>query len=129
MRPDQHAFEKGTFEHANNLKSELEEHQRATRRKREQGQLPPHKPRWFRHSKDADTGESYWEPAQDPDGKLEYWTERERVGKAKLNGEKLEWKDVDPICKCCFGRRAQMPLKLTLGLFHVQLATFSHDQQ
>ncbi|KAM0789557.1 hypothetical protein ACM66B_000368 [Microbotryomycetes sp. NB124-2] len=99
LRPDQHAFEKGNFEHANTLKSELEEHQRATRRAREAGKLPPHKPRWFKRSKDEDTGEGYWEPSKTQDGLVEYWEERLRVGQKRLQeGKKDEtWKEVDPI--------------------------------
>ncbi|SCV69967.1 BQ2448_1361 [Microbotryum intermedium] len=97
LRPDQHAFENGKFERANDLKSELEDHQRATRRKREQGQLPPHAPRWFRRAKDKDTGESFWEPIKTNDGMVEYWEERTRVGKAKEEGEETEWKGVEPI--------------------------------
>ncbi|SGY27552.1 BQ5605_C124g13324 [Microbotryum silenes-dioicae] len=96
LRPDQHAFENGKFERANDLKSELEDHQRATRRKREQGQCPPHAARWFRRSKDKDTGESFWEPVKTSDGMVEYWEERTRVGKAKERGEETEWKGVEP---------------------------------
>ncbi|KAK4054159.1 hypothetical protein OIV83_001185 [Microbotryomycetes sp. JL201] len=99
LRPDQHAFEKGNFEHANTLKSELEEHQRATRRLREAGKLPPHKPRWFKRSKDEDTGEGFWEPSKTQDGLVEYWEERLRVGQKRLQEGKTDesWKDVDPI--------------------------------
>ncbi|BGP57314.1 hypothetical protein JCM8202v2_004954 [Rhodotorula sphaerocarpa] len=97
LRPDQHAFEAGQFERANELKSELEEFQRATRRKRETGELPPHKPRWFTRSTDPDTGEMMWQPARHDDGQLDYWTERTRVGAAKLKGEAADWQDVDRI--------------------------------
>ncbi|GAA5867313.1 hypothetical protein JCM3774_003542 [Rhodotorula dairenensis] len=97
LRPDQHAFEAGQFERANELKSELEEFQRATRRKRETGELPPHKPRWFSRSVDPDTGELMWQPARHDDGQLDYWLERTRVGTAKLKGEPAEWQDVDQI--------------------------------
>ncbi|KAM0748994.1 hypothetical protein T439DRAFT_316102 [Meredithblackwellia eburnea MCA 4105] len=97
LRPDQHAFESGKFEVANQLKTDLEEHQRETRRKRERGELPPHTSRWFTRKKEKDTGELYWEPATASDGNLEYWEERTRVGKAKDKGEDAEWKDVDPI--------------------------------
>lgn len=48
LRPDLHAFEAGKFEEANNLKTGLEELQRATRKRREAGELPPHQPRWFK---------------------------------------------------------------------------------
>jgi hypothetical protein len=47
LRPDLHAFEAGKFEDANDLKTGLEDLQRATRKQRETGQLPAHKPRWF----------------------------------------------------------------------------------
>ena len=47
LRPDLHAFESGHFEEANDLKTGLEGLQRKTRQKRETGELPPHKPRWF----------------------------------------------------------------------------------
>ncbi|GAA5924058.1 hypothetical protein JCM3775_005584 [Rhodotorula graminis] len=97
LRPDQHAFESGKFDRANELKAELEEHQRATRRARERGEVPPHTPRWFSRSTDADTGEVYWQPAKTEDDKLEYWEERLRVGKAKLEGQDAEWQGVVPI--------------------------------
>ncbi|TNY21033.1 exodeoxyribonuclease V [Rhodotorula diobovata] len=97
LRPDQHAFESGKFDRANELKAELEEHQRATRRARERGEVPPHQPRWFSRSTDADTGEVYWQPAKTAEGKLAYWEERLRVGKAKLEGQDVEWEGVVPI--------------------------------
>ncbi|GAA6060031.1 hypothetical protein JCM10212_001028 [Sporobolomyces blumeae] len=97
LRPDQHAFEQGKFERANELKTDLENHQRQTRRQRETGELPPHRPRWFRHEKDKDTGEMYWEPVRTQQGSLEYWEERTRVGSAKLKGEQETWDAVDPI--------------------------------
>lgn len=100
LRPDQHAFEAGAFERANELKSELEDFQRATRQKRETGELPPHKPRWFTRATDSDTGELIWQPSRLEDGQLEYWTERTRVGAAKLKGEEAEWRGVDQICEC-----------------------------
>ncbi|GAA6054540.1 hypothetical protein NBRC10513_006078 [Rhodotorula toruloides] len=97
LRPDQHAFEAGNFERANELKTELEEYQRDTRRKRERGELPPHKPRWFSRSTDQDTGELIWQPARTSEGQLEYWEERQRVGRAKVEGQKEEWREVDHI--------------------------------
>ncbi|GAA5952324.1 hypothetical protein JCM21900_003782 [Sporobolomyces salmonicolor] len=97
LRPDQHAFESGKFERANTLKSDLEDHQRETRRRRERGELPPHRPRWFSRKKDADTGELFWEPVRVKGGALEYWEERNRVGASKLQGVPITWKDVDPI--------------------------------
>ncbi|GAA5871264.1 hypothetical protein JCM16303_000699 [Sporobolomyces ruberrimus] len=97
LRPDQHAFEAGKFERANELKSDLEDHQRETRRKRETGELPPHEPRWFSRKKDKDTGESYWEPARTAEGSLQYWELRSEIGTAKLRGEQKKWERVDPI--------------------------------
>ncbi|GAA6055777.1 hypothetical protein JCM3770_004796 [Rhodotorula araucariae] len=97
LRPDQHAFEAGKFDRANELKAELEEHQRATRRARERGDLPPHTPRWFSRATDPDTGEPFWQPARDESGQLAYWEERLRVGKAKLDGKEAEWDGVVPI--------------------------------
>lgn len=97
LRPDQHAFERGEFERANQLKSALEDWQRETRKKRETGELPPHKPRWFARKKEADTGELYWEPARLDTGDLEYWSERERVGREKKDGKDTDWRGVEPI--------------------------------
>lgn len=97
LRPDQHAFESGKFERANELKSDLEEHQRETRRRRERGELPPHEPRWFSRQKDKDTGELYWEPARSQEGQLQYWDMRTEIGTAKLKGEQKTWDGVDPI--------------------------------
>ncbi|EJD53857.1 hypothetical protein AURDEDRAFT_157107 [Auricularia subglabra TFB-10046 SS5] len=95
LRPDQRAFENGDYDRANELKSKQEELQRATRRKREAGQLPPHKPRWFEAKTDPDTGERVWQPLRVGD-ELEYWVERERI--AKAGGiEKDKWKNVDEI--------------------------------
>jgi len=97
LRPDQHAFESGAFERANELKTSLEEHQRETRRMRDRGELPPHQPRWFTRKREPDTGEGYWEPSHLADGKLEYWVERLRVGRALVAGESSEWRGVTPI--------------------------------
>lgn len=93
LRPDQRAFENGEYDRANGLKSELEEFQRATRRKREVGELPPHRPRWFEATTEADTGERVWAPVRIGD-RLEYWLEREKSWKSK--GE-AEWDRVERI--------------------------------
>ncbi|KDQ23149.1 hypothetical protein PLEOSDRAFT_35466 [Pleurotus ostreatus PC15] len=93
MRPDQRAFELGLYERANDLKNAQEEKQRATRRAREEGRLPPHRPRWFSAETDGDTGERVWTPSKIGDS-LEYWIEREKIWRE--NG-KISWKDVDPI--------------------------------
>jgi len=93
LRPDQRAFEMGRYEDANELKMRQEERQRATRRAREEGRAPPHRPRWFRAETDGDTGERVWAPVRAGD-RLEYWAERERVWKM---GGGQPWKEVDPI--------------------------------
>lgn len=93
LRPDQRAFENGEYERANTLKQMQEEFQRATRRKREAGQLPPHKPRWFEARTDGDTGERVWMPHRVGE-ELEYWAERERIYRSK-GTEK--WRNVEQI--------------------------------
>ncbi|KAJ6551955.1 Oxysterol-binding protein-domain-containing protein [Mycena capillaripes] len=94
LRPDQRAFEMGKYESANTLKNDQEEKQRTTRKLREQGELPPHKPRWFTAETDGDTGERVWTPSRLDDGAMEYWAERERVWK---QGGNQQWTDVAPI--------------------------------
>jgi hypothetical protein len=83
----------GKYERANELKQMQEERQRATRRAREEGRLPPHRPRWFTAETDGDTGERVWTPSR-VGNVLEYWIERERVWK---EGSGESWKDVDSI--------------------------------
>lgn len=90
------------YEKANDLKTELEEHQRETRRKRERGELPQHTSRWFTRKTDKDTNETFWAPTTLDDGSLEYWEERKRVGVAKKEGKEASWKGVDPICELSF---------------------------
>jgi len=100
LRPDQRAFELGKYEGANGFKSDQEEFQRATRKKRELGEIPPHRPRWFEAVTEIDTGERYWTPLRVQVGeeeKVEYWLEREKVWKATSEGKEAEWKDVDRI--------------------------------
>ncbi|KDQ51396.1 hypothetical protein JAAARDRAFT_41246 [Jaapia argillacea MUCL 33604] len=93
LRPDQRAFELGNYELANDLKNKQEEFQRATRKAREEGRLPRHRPRWFQAETDGDTGERVWTPLKV--GELvEYWVRREEVWKAKGDAR---WKDVEPI--------------------------------
>lgn len=96
LRPDQHAFENGSWDRANDLKGKLEELQRATRRKRESGELPPHKPRWFRAVTCEDSGERVWEPLREEsnDKEMSYWATRRKVGDAKKAGEDVDWPDV-----------------------------------
>ncbi|CAE6526774.1 unnamed protein product, partial [Rhizoctonia solani] len=95
IRPDQRAFEMGRYERANELKSDQEDFQRATRKRREAGEIPPHKPRWFTEAVDEDTGERVWRPSKRGDH-IEYWAERERVHKEGGKGT-IPWKDVDEI--------------------------------
>lgn len=93
LRPDQRAFELGRYELANDLKNAQEEKQRSIRKAREEGRMPPHKPRWFTAETDGDTGDRVWTPSRVGDV-LEYWVEREKVWK---NAGAAEWKNVDPI--------------------------------
>lgn len=96
LRPDQRAFELGKYERANELKLKQEEKQRATKKAREEGRIPPHKPRWFVAETEPDTKERYWAPSKVGE-ELEYWVERERVWKAKTNGEEGTWERADEI--------------------------------
>ncbi|KZT00876.1 uncharacterized protein LAESUDRAFT_731808 [Laetiporus sulphureus 93-53] len=96
LRPDQRAFEIGKYEYANDLKNKQEEFQRAIRRAREEGRLPPHRPRWFTARTEADTGERVWEPAKINE-ELEYWIERDKIWDAKQKGKSVSWKGVDRI--------------------------------
>lgn len=94
LRPDQHAFEKGMWDKANDLKTQLEEFQRTTRKKREAGEIAPHRPRWFKAVKDDDSGERVWQPFRTDDGHMKYWVTRMEVGLARKRGEAAEWPDV-----------------------------------
>ncbi|KAF8629796.1 hypothetical protein AX17_005575 [Amanita inopinata Kibby_2008] len=93
LRPDQRAFELGKYELANGLKVAQEEKQRAIRKAREEGRIPPHKPRWFIAETDGDTGDRVWSPVMVGED-LEYWVERENVFKL---GGKGTWKGVEDI--------------------------------
>ncbi|KAJ2808809.1 hypothetical protein H4R20_000629 [Coemansia guatemalensis] len=73
FRPDQRAMEVGEYELADREKSRLENKQRDTRRRREQGELDPWSPRWFEKAFDEDSGEEFWR------FNGQYWPERERV--------------------------------------------------
>lgn len=97
LRPDQHAFEDGQFERANELKGALETYQRGTRVKREQGELPPHKPRWFTRTVDPDSDTPVWDPLRLDDGTLEYWQERTEQFKVVQEGQEPHWKGVEQI--------------------------------
>ena len=94
LRPDQRAFELGKYELANELKQAQEEKQRSIRKSREEGTLPPHRPRWFTAETDGDTGERVWTPARTAEHELEYWKERDRV---RREGGNKPWKGVDDI--------------------------------
>ncbi|KAF8344941.1 Oxysterol-binding protein-domain-containing protein [Amanita rubescens] len=91
LRPDQRAFELGKYELANSLKMMQEDKQRAVRKAREEGRVPPHRPRWFVAERDEDTGERVWRPVRVGEV-LEYWVERERVFR-----DGGRWKDVEDI--------------------------------
>ncbi|PWN52795.1 hypothetical protein IE53DRAFT_250019 [Violaceomyces palustris] len=83
LRPDLRLFESGKFDEADVMKRNLEEYQRATRRKREAGSIPPHQPRFFTKVTDPDSQADLWEPRRSKDTKgqisdVEYWIRRER---------------------------------------------------
>ena len=96
LRPDQRAFELGRYERANMLKNKQEEFQRATRKAREEGRVPAHRPRWFTAETEPDTGERVWAPSRG-ENKVEYWTEREKVWREKHDGQGARWNAVDKI--------------------------------
>lgn len=87
LRPDLRLFETGRYEEADVMKRNLEELQRSTRKKREAGQLPPHKPRFFSKVIDADTQADYWQPHRvAAETTPEYWVRR---SKHQWDGEKI----------------------------------------
>ncbi|KAJ2235215.1 hypothetical protein IWW45_002780 [Coemansia sp. RSA 485] len=102
FRPDQRAMETGEYEAADAEKSRLENKQRATRRRREQGELKQWKPRWFVKTRDEDSGETFWKFTD------EYWMEREMAAEKQnkaieqTNGDRpvdplAVWNDVEDI--------------------------------
>ncbi|KAI8320253.1 hypothetical protein GQ54DRAFT_263916 [Martensiomyces pterosporus] len=97
FRPDQRAMETGEYETADREKSRLENKQRATRRRREQGELEQWKPRWFVKDVDEDSGESYWRFTG------EYWTERESAAEKQKEAGNTQpasarvWNNVEDI--------------------------------
>ncbi|KAI0268137.1 Oxysterol-binding protein-domain-containing protein [Gloeopeniophorella convolvens] len=93
LRPDQRAFELGRYEHANALKGKQEERQRATRRARDEGRAPAHRPRWFAAETDGDTGERVWAPVRVGE-EVAYWVERERAYRSR---GKDAWAEVERI--------------------------------
>lgn len=76
------------------MKTAQEEKQRAIRRAREEGRLPPHQPRWFMAETEGDTGERVWSPLRTEKNGVEYWEERE---KAYQKGGNVWWEGVDNI--------------------------------
>lgn len=102
QRPDLRAFETGHFDDADRLKVELEEFQRSKRRRREAGELPPHKPHWFSQTVDEDSRATFWKPhmAEDNVGapRMSYWIVRDQVGQKRVHGdEQADWPGVDHI--------------------------------
>ncbi|KAJ1884826.1 hypothetical protein LPJ81_007017, partial [Coemansia sp. IMI 209127] len=91
------AMETGEYDIADQEKSRLENKQRATRRKREQGELATWKPRWFAKAYDEDTGESYWRFSS------EYWTDRE-VAADKVRDSQAATSDGDDAGKAGSGK-------------------------
>lgn len=96
MRPDLRLFERGQYDEADVMKRNLEEFQRATRKKREQGDLPAHQPKFFTRKTDPLTQGDYWEPSRLGADKVkdqedvnipEYWVRR-RHG---------QWEDMERI--------------------------------
>jgi hypothetical protein len=89
----------GNYDDANLLKMKQEEFQRSTRKKREEGIMPPHIPRWFKSSVDDDSRERVWVPLRVArDEPVDYWATREQVWLANNEGkEKVDWPDVDHI--------------------------------
>lgn len=85
LRPDLRLFESGKYEEADVMKRNLEELQRATRRKREAGELPVHKPKFFVKTVEPRTQADYWQPVRLGEEKTEdtedvnapeYWVRR-----------------------------------------------------
>lgn len=102
LRPDLHAFENGKFDEADELKAYLENFQRETRRKREAGELEPHKPRWFESTIEPESNAQFWKPLQSTSAQnrpeMSYWVERLKVGTAHSNGDtSAKWTGSEPI--------------------------------
>jgi hypothetical protein len=68
------------------LKTANEEKQRATRKARAEGRLPPHEPRWFTSTTDEDTCERLWQPKRAEDGEVKFWHEREEAPEGHWDG-------------------------------------------
>ncbi|KAJ4320410.1 hypothetical protein N0V94_003381 [Neodidymelliopsis sp. IMI 364377] len=76
LRPDQRAMEDGAYDLAATEKNRVEEKQRATRRRREE-HGEEFVPKWFHKTRDATTGEEFWEFNH------EYWKVRDRVARGE----------------------------------------------
>ena len=88
LRPDLRLFETGRYDEADVMKRNLEEYQRATRKRREAGEVPPHKPKFFTKVTDSDTHADYWQPHRlASELTPEYWVRR-------ANGQ---WDNVEKI--------------------------------
>ncbi|KAI8460023.1 Oxysterol-binding protein-domain-containing protein [Phakopsora pachyrhizi] len=98
LRPDQHMFERGSWEKAIKLKGALEDYQRLTRWKRETGE-------WLKIVYNEDTGEKTWDVIREQEeldeskiGRVVYWEERKRVGLRKKSSKvDTQWDRVDHI--------------------------------
>ena len=103
LRPDLVAFETGRFDDADRLKAALEQHQRETRKKREQGELPAYHPVWFQLTNDKDSNAPFWQPRMVDDAQaghpiMKYWKERTEVGEKRLQGDSsATWPDAPDI--------------------------------
>lgn len=99
LRPDQRSFENGKYELANTLKIRQEEFQRATRKKREEGLVPAHRPRWFTATTDTDSRERVWAPSRTDDDaqSLEYWAVRRELWKTGGGESDASWPGVEKI--------------------------------
>lgn len=86
LRPDLRLFERGQYDEADVMKRNLEEYQRATRRKREAGELPSHQPKFFTKVIEPETQADYWQPHRSSESELsstgekvpEYWSRRQQ---------------------------------------------------
>jgi len=77
LRPDLRLFETGRYDDADVMKRNLEEFQRGTRKRRETGELPAHKPKFFTKVVDPDTQADYWQPHRiSQESTPEYWVRR-----------------------------------------------------
>lgn len=78
-----------TDELIHRLKTANEEKQRETRKLRAEGRLPPHEPRWFSSTSDADTGERVWVPRRANTGEVLFWERRENAPPSWENVEHI----------------------------------------